>query len=47
MAEECCEDSVAGEDGGAAIRVDGVADEEGGLFEVVFADEGEDAVVEV
>lgn len=46
LAEEGGEDGVAREYGGAAVRVDGVADEEGGLVEVVLADEGEDVVVE-
>lgn len=47
LAEESVEDRVDGVDGGAAVRVDGVAGEEGGLVEVIFADEGEDAVVEI
>lgn len=46
LAEEGGEGGVAGEHGGAAVGVDGVADEEGGLGEVILADEGEDAVVE-
>lgn len=47
VAEEGGEDGVDGEDGGAAVGVDGVARVERGLVEVVGADEGEDAVVEV
>lgn len=46
LAEEGGEDGVAGEDGRAAVGVDGVTDEEGGLVEIVVTDEGEDAVVE-
>lgn len=34
------EDGVDGEDGGTAVGVNGVAGEEGGLVEVVLADEG-------
>lgn len=34
------EDSVDSEDGGTAVGVNGVACEEGGLIEVVLADEG-------
>lgn len=38
LAEEAVEDGVDGEDGGAAVGVDGVARVERGFVEVVFAD---------
>lgn len=38
LAEKRVEDGVAGEGGGAAVGVDGVAGEERGLVEVVLAD---------
>jgi len=47
LAEQRGEDGVAGEDGGAAVGVDGVAREERRLVEVVLADEGEDSAVQV
>ena len=47
LAEQRGEDGVAGEDGGAAVGVDGVAREERRLVEVVLADERENAAVEV
>lgn len=47
LAEKGVEDSVAGEDSGATVGVDGVADEKRGLVEIVLTDEGEDAVMEV
>lgn len=47
LAEEGGEYGVDCEDGGAAVGVDGVACVERGLVEVIFADEGENAVVQV
>lgn len=47
LAEEGGEDGVDGENGGAAVGVDGVARVERGLVEVIVADEGENAVVQV
>jgi len=47
LAEEGGEDGIDGEYGGAAIGVDGVARVERGLVEVIFADERENAVVQV
>lgn len=47
LAKEGVEDGVDGEDGGAAIGVDGVSREERGLVEVVLADQLENAVVEI
>jgi len=47
LAEQRGEDGVAGEDGGAAVGVDGVAREERRLVEVVLADEREDSAVQV
>lgn len=38
LAEEAVEDGVDGEDGGAAVGVDGVARIERGFVEVVFSD---------
>lgn len=47
LAEEGGEYGVDSEYGGAAVGVDGVASVERGLVEVIFADEGENAVVQV
>lgn len=47
LAKEGIEDGVDGEDGGAAIGVDGVPREERGLVEVILADQLENAVVEI
>lgn len=47
LTEEGGEDGIAGEDRGAAVGVDGVADQERGLVEVVLTDESQDAIVEV
>lgn len=47
LAEQRGEDGVAGEDGGAAVGVDGVAREQRRLAEVVLADQREDAAVQV
>lgn len=47
LADEGRENGVAGEDRGAAIRVDGMTDEERGLLEVILPDQFEDIVVEL
>lgn len=47
LAEEGGKDRVDGENGGAAIGVNGVASEEGRFIQIVDANETEDTVVEV
>lgn len=47
LTEEGSEDSVASEDGGAAIGVNGVASKERRFVKIILSDEGENTVVEV
>lgn len=47
LTEEGSEDSVASEDGGAAIGVNGVASKERRFVKIILSDESENTVVEV